>query len=208
MPRFSDVKRKLVSLALGAAALQACDRGAASLSENAAAAPVAVVDSVFPIEEEIRRFRALLGPDPGSLTEGARSIDALVDRFERALVEADTAAFAEMAMTMDEFGWIYYPSSIFTAPPYELAPSLVWFQIQNGSSRGLGRLLDRLAGRPLVFMGHTCPPEPVTQGPNRVWEGCLVRFETADEGPRELQLFGSILERDGVFKFVSYTNGY
>ena len=133
---------------------------------------------------------------------------ALLDRFERALAEADTAAFADMLMTRDEFGWLYYPTSIFTAPPYQLAPSLVWFQIENGSSRGLGRLLDRLGGQPIDFVGHTCPREPVIQGNNRVWEGCVVRFDTPDQDPRELQLFGSILERDGVFKFVSYTNGF
>jgi hypothetical protein len=166
------------------------------------------VDSIFPIEEEIRRFHAVLGPDPGRLSGGAGSVDALVDRFERALAEADTTAFADMLMTRDEFGWLHYPTTIFTAPPYELGPSLVWFQIENGSSRGLGRLLDRLGGRPVEFVEHTCPPEPVIQGINRVWEGCVVRFDTPDEDPRELQLFGSILERDGVFKFVSYTNGF
>jgi len=180
--------------------------------EAAAAAidarPRGTVDSIFPIEEEIRRFRAVLGPDPGKFSGGAGSLDALVERFERALVEADTTAFADMLMTQDEFGWLYYPTTIFTAPPYESAPSLVWFQIENGSSRGLGRLLERLGGRPIEFTGYTCASEPLIQGLNRVWERCAVRFDAPDEEPRELQLFGSILERDGVFKFVSYTNGF
>lgn len=180
--------------------------------EAAAAAiearPHGTVDSIFPIEEEIRRFRAVLGPDPGRLAGGAASLDALVERFERALVEADTAAFADMLMTRDEFGWLYYPTTIFTAPPYELAPSLVWFQVENGSSRGLGRLLDRLGGRPIEFTAYTCASEPLIQGLNRVWESCVVRFDAPDEEPRELRLFGSVLERDGVFKFVSYTNGF
>jgi hypothetical protein len=195
-------------LCVGAIALLSCDDGLPREAAAVTSDHPSVVDSILPIEEEIRRFRAVLGPDPGRLSGGTGSVDALVDRFERALADADTAAFADMVMTRDEFGWLYYPTSIFTAPPYELAPSLVWFQIENGSSRGLGRLLDRLGGQPIDFTGHACSAEPVMQGINRVWEGCVISFTMPDEEPRELQFFGSILERDGVFKFVSYTNGF
>jgi hypothetical protein len=201
------VKGWLGLLGVGAIALASCDDGLPREAAAVTSDQPSVVDSILPIEEEIRRFRTVLGPDPERLSGGATTVAALVDRFERALAETDTAAFADMVMTRDEFGWLYYPTSIFTAPPYELAPSLVWFQIENGSSRGLGRLLERLGGRPIGITGHTCP-EPVIQGINRVWEGCVVRFDTPDAQPRELQLFGSILERDGVFKFVSYTNGF
>jgi hypothetical protein len=204
---------KLIGISILTAMASALIGACGSDSPETAAAAIearahGTVDSIFPIEEEIRRFRAVLGPDPVKLAGGAGSLDALVERFERALVEADTAAFADMLMTRDEFGWLYYPSTIFTAPPYQLAPGLVWFQVENGSSRGLGRLLDRLGGRPIEFGGHTCASEPLIQGVSRVWERCAVRFEAPDEDPRELELFGSILERDGVFKFVSYTNGF
>jgi hypothetical protein len=172
------------------------------------ARPRGTVDSIFPVEEEMRRFRAVLGPDPGKLAGGAGSLDSLVGRFQRALVDADTAAFADMLMTRDEFAWLYYPTTIFTRPPYELGPGLVWFQIENGSSRGLGRLLERLAGHPLDLRGHDCIPAPLAQGSNRVWEECTVSFTMPGEGPREMALFGSILERDGIFKFISYTNGF
>jgi hypothetical protein len=161
-----------------------------------------VVDSIFPIEEEMKRFRAILGPEPTGLAGGAPSLEALVARFTTALVHADTAALLDMQLSRNEFGWLYYPTTRFTARPYELAPATVWFQIESGSSQGLGRLLDRLAGRPLTVEGHSCPLEPRNEGLNRVWEGCTVRI------PFEATLFGSIVERDGVFKFVSYTNGF
>jgi hypothetical protein len=202
------VKRWIGLLGVGAVALLSCDDGLPRETAAVTRGQPSVVDSILPIAEEMRRFRTVLGPDPGRLSGGATTIDALVDRFEHALAEADTSAFADMVMTRDEFGWLYYPTSIFTAPPYELAPALVWFQIENGSSRGLGRLLDRLGGQPIDITGYTCSSEPVVQGINRVWEGCVVRFDTPDEEPRELQLFGSILERDGAFKFLSYTNGF
>jgi hypothetical protein len=151
-----------------------------------------VVDSIFPIEEEMRRFRAILGPEPTGLTGGAASLDELVARFARAVERADTAALVDMLMSRDEFGWLYYPTTRFTAPPYTLAPATVWFQIESGSSQGLARLMARLGGRPLALERHR----------NRIWEGCIVRI------PFDATLFGSIVERDGVFKFVSYTNGF
>jgi len=171
-------------------------------------AAVGTVDSIFPIEEEIRRFRAILGPEPEGLTGGAGSLEELVARFAQAVESADTTALHDLSMTRDEFGWLYYPTTMFTAPPYELAPAMVWFQIENGSSQGLGRLLARLAGRPLTLAGHSCPSVPRREGQNSVWEGCTVRIERPDAEPLEATLFGSIVERGGVFKFVSYTNGF
>jgi hypothetical protein len=53
-----------------------------------------------------------------------------------------------------------------------------------------------------------CPPEPLVEGPNRIWERCTVRVDSAGGETIEMRLFGSILERDGVFKFVSYTNDF
>ncbi len=36
----------------------------------------------------------------------------------------------------------------------------------------------------------------------------VVRFDPPDGDPRELALFGGILERDGIFKFISFSNGF
>jgi len=196
------------SALLAALACQAPEADEPLPRQDAAERPGRVVDSIFPIEEEIRRFRAVLGPEPAGLSGGASSREALIDRFVTALVEADTAAFADMVMNIDEFGWLYYPHTIFTAPPYELAPGLVWFQIQNGSSRGLGRLLGRVAGRPLEVLGHRCAPEPLIEGPNRIWEECVLLVDPAEGEPQEVAYFGSMLERDGAFKFTSYSNDF
>ncbi|MHB1195027.1 MAG: hypothetical protein ACYC6F_18550 [Longimicrobiales bacterium] len=167
-----------------------------------------IVDSIFPIEEELRRFRSDVGEEPTSLAGGARSRDALVERFVTALEEADTAAFQDMLLTRAEFAWLYYPHTRFTAPPYELAPGLLWFQIENGTGRGFGRLLERMGGRPAHADGYDCPSEPRTEGPNRVWEECVVHLRPPGGEPRDLALFGSILERGGVYKFVSFSNGF
>ncbi len=166
------------------------------------------MDSILPIEEELRRFRDDLGPAPSRLSGGAASRDALVGRFVEALAASDTAAFADMLMTRDEFGWLYYPHTRYTARPYELAPALFWFQIENGTSRGIGRLLDRLGGTSLVVFGYRCAAEPLVEEPNRIWEECSLTVDPPESEPSEMRLFGSILERDGVFKFISYTNDF
>jgi hypothetical protein len=165
------------------------------------------VDSIFPIEEHLRRFRADLGAEPTALSGGAPSRQALVDRFVNALAAHDTAAFRDMVLTRAEFAWLYYPHTRYTAAPYRMAPELLWFQIENASSRGFGRLLDRLGGQHLDVVGHRCPAHARLEGPNRVWEECTLQV-SKDGQTAELRLFGSILERGGVFKFVSYANDF
>lgn len=166
------------------------------------------IDSILPIEEALRRFRETVGPELTTLDGGARSRDALVARFVEALATHDTTAFADMLMSAAEYAWLYYPHTRYSAPPYRQAPELVWFQVQNGTSRGLGRLLTRLGGTALEVLDHRCAPEPLAEGPNRIWEQCTLSVGTPGGEAREMRLFGSVLERAGVFKFVSYTNDF
>jgi hypothetical protein len=171
-------------------------------SATPAASP-GVVDSVFPIEEEIRRFRVGL-PEVTELSEGAESIDELVGRFVKAVEHADTAALVPLLLTRAEFGWLYYPHTMYTAAPYKLSPALLWFQMQNLTDSGLARLFERARQGGLHVSGHRCEENPEKEGPNRVWSECRVIVHPPGAEPSEMQLFGSILERGGVYKFVTY----
>ncbi len=208
---------RIPSCLLPALFLAACAGGdgspdARSVVEAEARTPVHV-DSIFPIEEEIRRFREGMTPVEG-LAGGADSKEALVDALLRRLEADDAEGVAALALTRTEFAYLYYPYTIYTAPPYELSPALVWFQQQNRSSRGLTRLLNRYAGKPLFDTGHRCPDEGAPFGPGHIWHGCtvlgLVTEETAEPGAPvgevEERLFGSILEVGGRYKFVSFSN--
>lgn len=183
-------------------------QAAAHVAELPNGPPPTHIDSILPIEEALRRFRETVGPEPTTLAGGARSRDALVGRFVQALAAHDTTAFADMLMGAAEFVWLYYPHTRYSAPPYRQAPELVWFQVQNSTSRGLGRLLTRLGGTALEVLDHQCAPEPLVEGPNHIWEECTLLVGTPGGAAREMRLFGSILERAGVFKFVSYTNDF
>jgi hypothetical protein len=164
--------------------------------------PRVVVDSVFPIEEEIRRFREGL-PEVTALSEGAQSMDELVGRFVRAVERADTAALVPLLLTRSEFGWLYYPHTMYTRKPYELSPALLWFQVQNLTDRGALRTFRRHGGRPLHATGWRCEEAPREEGPNLVWSECRLRLAPAGGEPYEVRLFGSVVERGGVLKLVS-----
>jgi hypothetical protein len=166
-----------------------------------------VVDSIFPVEEEIRRFQATLPGEVTALSGGETDRDALVARFVRAVEAADTADLARMAMSRAEYGYLYYPTSRYTAPPYRLSPALAWYQNNNVGGRGLTRLLRRYGGQDMGFVSYACPEPAVVEGRNRFWHRCTVRHQVAADTV-DIQLFGSIWERDGHYKLVGYANAF
>ncbi|HEY0672240.1 MAG TPA: hypothetical protein VGD27_08245 [Longimicrobiales bacterium] len=163
-----------------------------------------VVDSIFPVAEEMRRFKAARHDVRArNLAHGASSRDQLVHRFITALERADTAALRGLIIDASEFIDLYYPSSIFARPPYHQDPELRWFLIQENSNKGLTRLLRRFAGQPTGFRGYHCAPEPTIEGKNKVWDRCRVEWG-ASSAP--VRAFSTIIERDGRFKILSYAN--
>lgn len=203
-----------VGRTLALVALAACGGGvgrdaerdalpADSLATALAAHVPTHVDSVFPPGEEQRRFLAELGRTTDSLRDASRSRDALLARFTQAVAAADESALRAMQLDVVEFAALYYPVSRFARPPYFLKPQTAWFQISANAAHDARILLRRYGGRPLRLAHVDCPATPDVEGSNRLWSGCRVRVagDTA-----ALQLFGTILERDGRFKFVSLAN--
>ena len=199
-----DIPLLLVCAGLAGAA--ACDtRASASPPEPATVeARTEYVDSVFPIEEEIRRFRETVGRSATAFDVSAPTRDAVVDRFVRAVEAADTATLVRLVLDPAEFIDLYYPHTMYTTPPYELSPEVVWTLMYGSSQKGLARILDRYAGRPLGYRGYRCD-EPTLEGPNRLHDGCMLDI-TAGGRAEPIRLFGSIIERAGRFALVSYAN--
>ena len=162
------------------------------------------VDSAIPIDEALRRFRQELAI-PEGFRGGFGSREKLIRGFVRALEARDTAALRQMVLRADEFAWLYYPSSPLSRPPYELAPALMWFQIQGESERGASRLLAERSGHALGYAGHICAP-PRVEGKNRIHSHCELRRVSPAGDTLSERLFGLIVEREGSYKFVSYAN--
>jgi hypothetical protein len=192
-----------LALAVGACAPEAGPANGAAPLET----PATVVDSVLPMQVMLDRFRADV-PEPRSLRGATDTRDELVARVVRALEQADTAAFVEMAVSLPEWAWLYYPSSLQARPPYELPPGMAWLAVQNNNRTGVLRALERFGGRPLTYGGYTCTEEPTVEGENNVWVGCLVTIGRQGEEPMPIRLFSAILERDGRFAILSYANDF
>lgn len=168
--------------------------------------PGYVIDSIRPMSEEIRLFRETL-EEPDSLSGGRATREALVARFMAALAGRDSAALAALHLDRAEFAYFYFPSSQFVAPPYELAPGLVWRQMTAESNKGIRLALRLLGGDDIEYRGHRCSNAPETFGEGRLWGDCRVSWRVTTTGDTASgRLFGSILEREARFKFVSYTN--
>lgn len=195
--------RRAIPLLLLLAA--ACRGGEAPTHQ--AAEPPEVVDSIFSPEEELRRFQAGLPEHVTGLSGGAPSRDELVARFIAALEAGDSTAFGPLAVNIAEFGWLWFPGSAFTRPPFRTKPGLLWFRMQNASSRGVNRAFARLGGRPLGFRGYECPDPPAIEGENSLWGNCRVTIQPPGvDSAWTVRLFGGILERGGTWKFMGYSN--
>lgn len=173
------------------------------------AQPGYVVDSVRSPEEELRRFREMLGgPQTVRLAGGSVSRDALVHRLIEAVANRDTAELRTMVLNAREFADLVYPSSMYAQPPYQQPVGLLWMQISNPSVSGFKRLLARRGGFRFSLEGYRCDPKPRREGKNTLWSGCVLRLSAPGLGTATERWFGSIIERDGQFKFISYANQF
>lgn len=194
--------RCLIALALVGGA--ACGRS--ETTRPAAEAPLAnVVDSTRPRDSALAEFRRPLA-EVTVLAGGAASRDLLVSGFVRALEQRDTAALRQLILSKAEFAWLYYPNAREANPPYSLSPDLMWFTHEGHSEQGIRVALEERGGRPRGYLRYHCAPEPRIEGENRLWGFCLLTRAEAGQDTTEEQLFGLIMERGRVFKFVSYAN--
>ncbi|HEX7981460.1 MAG TPA: hypothetical protein VF461_22810 [Gemmatimonadaceae bacterium] len=169
--------------------------------------PGYVVDSIFPVEEELRRFRKALGGDSALVFNGGSpSRDALIRRFVTALAASDTNEFRNMVVHGREFADLYYPVSPYSRAPYRQPPQLAWSLIQNPSTDGLTKLLRTMGGKPITYVAHKCDPKVVREGRITRYSGCIVQIADAKGDTTTRLMFGSIVELGGVYKFLSYTN--
>ena len=176
-------------------------------AERAPAEQSGIVDSVLPMSVLLERFRVHL-QEPQHMTSGVPTRDGLVDRVVQALESNDTMAFEPLAISVEEFAWLYYPTTMTAQPPYELPPGVAWLQIQQRNRDGVLRALREYGGAELDYRGYRCDPEPSLEGGNRMWRNCVVTIGRGGQAPRPIRLFGTIIERDGRFAVVSYSNDF
>lgn len=170
--------------------------------------PGDVIDSILPMPEYLRRFR--IGVDsPPALSGESTTREALTMSFLGALSRGDTATLAALAVSRAEFAWLLFPDHRYAATPYELDPALFWRQITGSNAKGISRALQRHRGVPLALVDLACQRDTLQfrRGPTRLWGPCRVTYRAADSTITR-QLFGSIVERGGRMKFLSYASDF
>jgi hypothetical protein len=165
------------------------------------------VDSIRPAAEALVRFREGL-PRVDTLAGGADSRDGLIARFTDAVARQDTAAVRAMVLDRAEYGWIYFPSLQRMNPATNLQPEVMWMLHAQESEKGITRVMRRLGGGQARFGGYACEAAPQVEGPNRYWHACTVEAIAQDGETAALKLFGSLVERGGQWKIVSYANDF
>jgi hypothetical protein len=185
-------------------ALNSCQAGATKPPARAKHTPEHV-DSVIPREVALQRFQEGLR-EPKQLSGGAGSMDALIRRFLEGVKDRDTAELRRLLLDRAEFAYLYYPTTPQSLPPYDLSPTLMWFLLSERSGQGLTKALQSLGGKPFHYSGYECDPKPSREGANTVWGPCLVRLELTPSDTGSVRLFGLVIEREGRYKFVSYSN--
>lgn len=196
-----------IALPLLAAAIVACDPAPARVADTADTPSAGVIDSIIPMDEALRRFRAEL-PEVSRLEGGASSRDSLVAAFMHAVQANDSVQIRRILVSQAEYAYLYFPSSIYMNKPYELAPALAWFLNVQNSEKGITRVIRRLAGHDLAFESYSCAEE-ATEGENSFWRECTVAYrDPQTRAPVTRRIFGTIMERDGVFKFLTYANDF
>ena len=171
---------------------------ARAVAPPSAAAPAAAMDSM------LGRFRSRTAGTAERLRDGGGSVDDIAARYVRAIAERDTQAVRSLLATRAEFADLFFPSSPYARPPYEMDPEVVWMQLFADSDKGTVRAFRELGGSGIRYVGHRCA-DVRRQGANTL-RGCdvTVRWPSGEE--RELRLFGPIIERGGIFKFLSLDN--
>ena len=167
--------------------------------------PGAAIDSVFPIPEMVRRFRAGL-PVLTALERGAHSRDALVAQFITALSTSDKTTLGRLTLSRAEYAFLYFPNTPDATRDNGLTPQRGWDQLTLASEKGIARSLTRVGGKPLALQSLECANPPTIAGLMRLHAGCTVRIRLADGTDFAGRIFGSIIEYAGQFKFVGYAN--
>ncbi|MES2306849.1 MAG: hypothetical protein V4558_15200 [Gemmatimonadota bacterium] len=170
--------------------------------------PGDAIDSILPMAEYLRRFR--VGVDsPAALTSGYTTREALVRGYLAALSRSDTATLSRLLVTRAEFAWLLFPDHRYAAAPYELDPAIFWRQVTQSNAKGMARALARHRGMSLALLELQCTRDTLqlVRGRTALWGPCQVTYRAGDSTFTR-QLFGSIVDRDGGVKFLSYANDF
>lgn len=152
----------------------------------------------------------LLLDSPGKVTERQAgfeaSKEALAQRFLDALALDDRNGAARLAVTREEFYRDIWPHLPAARPGTNYTADYVWKQTSMRSMSGFAKTMNRYGGRRFELVRVEIAEGRRDYGPFFIHKDA--RLVVRDPGGKEqrLDLFGSILEKDGCYKIYSFVN--
>jgi hypothetical protein len=146
-------------------------------------------------------------PTPSHLSGGASSVDELVERFLAALHARDRADLDALRVSEAEYRSIIVPGSVEPGkPPQVLAEDALqyfWTEMSQKSAAHRDAILQRFGGRPLGRVRYGFEKGEHRFAGYNAYRKLVVVLR--DEHGAEVEVrTGSIVERDGRFKFASF----
>jgi len=149
----------------------------------------------------------LPGPDLPQLTDGAPSVEALLERFLAALAARDRDALDRLRVTETEYRTFIMPGNVAPgdAPRYlpDDTAAFFWSLLDTKSRYAELGLLDQLGGAHYRLTDH----QFLKGTRQRAWytvRGQLLLTLEDESGERHEVRTGSIAEMNGTCKFVSF----
>jgi uncharacterized membrane protein len=144
----------------------------------------------------------------GTLSGGEHSPEALVSAALRAFTAQDTAALSRLMVTKDEWADqlypefpLYYPAARDTR---EETKRFLWENHFYSSVNALMRDLKKVGGRKMELVSLSYRDETQTFKTYTIHQGTLPRVRMEDGSVVNLSVLGSIVEKQGVYKLLSY----
>jgi hypothetical protein len=146
-------------------------------------------------------------PSTMQLQHGAGSVEELINAAFEALAAGDTTRLASLMITREEFEEIIYPEfgahyPTANDPRPETRTWLTDMHFLN-ANKGFRTTLARFGGKHLRMVDVTYDEGVKDFGSYTISEGTVVTAQLGDSTV-QIRALGSIIHRDGQFKFMSY----
>lgn len=152
-----------------------------------------------------------LSPNPAPLTGGKSSIEELVEAGLKGLKEKDTVTLLALMVTPEEYSTIIYPElgKYWSGARDRRETIAEWLRTNHFGSaeKGLRRSLRDFGGASFKLQNVTFQDSTQNYPSFTIHQQMLVSVADQDNKQRELKIFGSVVEKDGVFKLLSWREG-
>jgi len=149
-----------------------------------------------------------VGRASGELTGGASSPRRLVEHVLDAVADRDTAALLSMLVDADEYDRIVYPELgahyVAARDTRSETRQFLWENQRLDALKGMRSAMRELGGRRLSFVTIEFTEGEQRYPSYRLMEGGVVSVVDADGTPATLHMLGTMIEKGGRYKLLSY----